>query len=190
MGDVTMVLMVGDVSYDVDPDQGITVEPQYETIYSDYVVKADTRWRDEHGDHVHEWVEGRTTAHPRHVGHVVTEAIPTTRHVPCDGTCGGVCEGEGYDVPAWACAYDGTILDPATVPDPGPWRYRTGTNLSLSLRTETPPVRIEGVAVLVTARPDRVERALLGVVHLYSDEMTFEHGLPTTVTYTGSIDPS
>ena len=43
-------------------------------------------------------------------------------HIGCDGSCGGVCEGEGYDENRWKCAVCGEEVEPRFVPD---WDART-----------------------------------------------------------------
>jgi hypothetical protein len=56
--------------------------------------------------HFHSWAQDAT--------------LPTlTRHetkVPCDGFCGGVCEGEGYTALTWLCRICAEQVEPGTVP--------------------------------------------------------------------------
>lgn len=37
---------------------------------------------------------------------------------PCDGSCGGICEGEGYSVTRWSCIICGEAVEPGLVPGP------------------------------------------------------------------------
>lgn len=37
---------------------------------------------------------------------------------PCDGSCGGVCEGEGYSITRWSCVICGEEVKPGMVPGP------------------------------------------------------------------------
>lgn len=38
--------------------------------------------------------------------------------MPCDGSCGGVCEGEGYSVTAHRCVICEALVEPGTIPGP------------------------------------------------------------------------
>lgn len=74
-------------------------------------VKPDQAWSYiDAAVHEHTWL-GRT--------------LPTlerrSRHIPCDGSCGGVCEGEGYYVPEYVCPRCGEVVEPGHVPD---WQAR------------------------------------------------------------------
>jgi hypothetical protein len=46
--------------------------------------------------------------------------IARGRHIECDGSCGGVCEGEGYDIVEYFCAICGQQIEPERVSDTGP----------------------------------------------------------------------
>lgn len=48
-------------------------------------------------------------------------------HRDCDGACGGVCEGDGYDVTVYLCRICGVRVSPGTVPGP---HYATTPGLS------------------------------------------------------------
>lgn len=37
---------------------------------------------------------------------------------PCDGTCGGICEGEGYGVTVFTCPRCGEQIEPGLIPGP------------------------------------------------------------------------
>lgn len=81
--------------------------PPVTYVRSEGAAKPSTLWRhtDEHG-HEHRWVDGE-----------LPTLTATTRHVECDGSCGGVCEGEGYDVTVWHCSACGDEVEPGRVPD-------------------------------------------------------------------------
>lgn len=38
--------------------------------------------------------------------------------VPCDGSCGGVCEGQGYGRTEWSCRICGEVIEPGLIPGP------------------------------------------------------------------------
>ena len=38
--------------------------------------------------------------------------------MPCDGSCCGACEGEGYSVTEWSCRLCGEVIEPGMVPGP------------------------------------------------------------------------
>jgi len=50
------------------------------------------------------------------------DSYPTLRdkaiHVPCDGSCGGVCEGEGYHRTEWSCILCSEVVKPGMIPGP------------------------------------------------------------------------
>jgi hypothetical protein len=39
-------------------------------------------------------------------------------HLPCDGSCGGVCGGEGYEITVHSCRICGEEIQPGTIPGP------------------------------------------------------------------------
>ena len=77
-------------------------------VRSETAVIADPGWEhaDSHG-HFHAFAEGGKTP-------TLTKWF---EHVPCDGSCGGVCEGEGYDAARWKCVICGDPVEPRFVPD-------------------------------------------------------------------------
>lgn len=84
-----------------------------EYIRSETAVKPDPAW--EHTDsngHFHAFAEDGKTP-------TLTEY---SVHVECDGSCGGVCGGEGYDQTHWKCAVCGEEAEPRFIPD---WEART-----------------------------------------------------------------
>ena len=79
-----------------------------EYIRSETATRPDPAWEhtDSHG-HFHAFAaDGKT---------------PTLKtylvHVACDGSCGGVCEGEGYDETHWKCVICGEEVEPRFIPD-------------------------------------------------------------------------
>ena len=86
----------------------VRFEANVEHIISEDATKPDPAWEhtDSHG-HFHAWAQDDKT--------------PTLErysvHVDCDGSCGGVCEGEGYDETHWKCAICGDEVEPRFVPD-------------------------------------------------------------------------
>lgn len=144
---------------------GVAVQTDYERIYSERATMADMAWEQEHGDHTH-----RFTGKPRKAE--VTEARLGSRHVDCDGSCGGVCGGEGYDVSVWLCAHDGAELEPRYVDD---WEARTSgivvgvtRTYRLTLRRFPPFDPIEGATVQRV-----VDGSVLDLPPLVPGEMSF-----------------
>lgn len=112
-------------------------------------------------------------------------AVP--RHVDCDGSCGGICQGEGYNVIDYTCVLCGEVVEPGslpgphseTLPTPVEWDVTVHGNVDLlfgmigqkvSVRAVTTPrneatARAEfGIAVVtaVTVDGDEGEATLLG----------------------------
>ena len=86
----------------------VRFEANTEHIISETATKPDPAW--EHTDsngHFHAWAQdGKTPTLERY-----------SVHVECDGSCGGICEGEGYDETHWKCAICGEEVEPRFVPD-------------------------------------------------------------------------
>jgi len=85
----------GRLSIDVETDNATKPDPQWSTV--DAV------------GHFHAWARGGT----------YPTLVTVTRHVPCDGTCGGVCGGEGYDEIDYHCRICNEKIDPGRVDDSG-----------------------------------------------------------------------
>lgn len=93
----------------------LTVQPpEVEYIRSYSAVRPDPEWlfEDSHG-HLHVWTE---TGRDRR-GRGLPSLVESERHVECDGSCGGVCEGEGYHITVYYCADCGDEVEPGFVPD-------------------------------------------------------------------------
>lgn len=89
--------------------------PRIEYLPSLEASMPDPGWVhvDSHG-HEHRWARGdRNWSRP--------DALPTLiqsyEHKECDGSCGGVCGGEGYDVSVWHCRVCGDQVEPGLQPD-------------------------------------------------------------------------
>lgn len=85
----------------------LSVSIDVERVRSERAVLPDLFWETaDPAGHWHRWVDG---------------TLPTcrkgSRHVPCDGSCGGICEGEGYDVTEWRCLQCDAVIEPGYVPD-------------------------------------------------------------------------
>lgn len=119
-------------------------------IRSENAVMPDPAW--EHTDsngHFHAFAEGGKT--------------PTLRehsvHVDCDGSCGGVCEGEGYDEPRWKCVICGEEVKPAFIPD---LAARTTGIPVVTSRSATVTVRGEGSLPAIGQQDNGDETFTLG----------------------------
>lgn len=98
-------------------------------IISEDAVKPDPAW--EHTDangHFHAFAEGGKTP-------TLTQY---SIHIECDGSCGGVCEGEGYDQTRRKCAICGDEVEPRFIPD---WGARTTGIPVVTSRSVTVTVR-------------------------------------------------
>ncbi len=86
----------------------LTVEQEIITVRSEHATRPDPTWKhtDDAG-HFHAWSNG--------------DALPTlearTRQAPCDGACGGVCDGEGYSVTEHFCRICDQQIEPGRTPD-------------------------------------------------------------------------
>jgi hypothetical protein len=86
----------------------LTVDNNSEVIWSSG-ARPDPRWQatDSNG-HFH--------------ARAKDETYPTLKtrseHAPCDGSCGGVCQGEGYTVTHYDCAICGEEVEPGSIPGP------------------------------------------------------------------------
>lgn len=142
---------VADYTFDAGP---------IEYVRSLYATLPDPGWEvvDGHG-HVHRWaLTGRDEYHR-------PEALPTliasSRHVPCDGSCGGVCGGEGYDVTVWHCRVCGEEVRPGFVPD----HQARGRGVPIRTGPPTASLVIEGVP------PQLADTPLAVTVRLRDREM-------------------
>jgi len=115
---------------DGEPVRGeLMVSREVETIYSELATKPDSAW--EYTDPLGHW-------------HAYADdgSLPTLdakrEQVDCDGTCGGVCEGEGYEITRYYCRICSAPVDPARVPDHRPHHILTGWNWTVVVYTFIP----------------------------------------------------
>jgi hypothetical protein len=91
------------------------------------------------------------------------ETLPTlTEHheqQPCDGSCGGVCEGEGYTVTTWTCRICTEPVEPGTIPGPHTRHMPRLTDWRVEVRRQrgVPPPTVLGHEVSIRATVDRTE---------------------------------
>lgn len=122
---------------------------------------------DDHG-HEHVWVidpsdEYRAT---------ITTGVRVRIHHDCDGTCGGVCQGEGYSTPAWRCLDCGDVLDPPYATGPTDVPYDAEVTLTLRVYGYiTAP--IERAVIVVGPHQTEVPATL------FPGEVTFANGSET-----------
>ncbi|MBP2704423.1 hypothetical protein JOL79_11420 [Microbispora sp. RL4-1S] len=109
-------------------------------VQSSGAVKPDTDWTftDDAG-HFHAFAE-------RPGG----EELPTLNEervpVPCDGSCGDTCNGEGYTITRWTCRICGQQIEPAYIPDA---RARTmGVPIPLGTTAEVTVISTQPLATL------------------------------------------
>jgi hypothetical protein len=110
----------------------VRLDATFDYIRSETAVKPDPAW--EHTDsngHFHAFAQDGKT--PTLVAYLV--------HIDCDGSCGGMCEGEGYDENHWKCAACGEEVEPRFVPD---WDARTTGVPVLTRQWATVTVRGSG----------------------------------------------
>lgn len=107
----------------------LIIDQGYETVWSATATKPDPDWTfiDDAG-HFHAYAaDGK---------------LPTLRgeqrHVSCDGSCGGLCDDEGYSETEWHCLICGVPVIPRRVPDSQSRRIPTLTTWTVELRTERP----------------------------------------------------
>lgn len=130
----------------------LVVEREVQYVESLHQVKPDMRWQfvDAEG-HWHAFSLDRDEQLPT----LTWKTIP----VPCDGSCGGVCEGEGTTRTEYRCRICDEVIEPGWVPDPGPhsigglWNWRLVVQCYVPLgsfvtvRVSTPGGEFFGVAL-------------------------------------------
>lgn len=85
--------------------------------------------------------------------------VARPRHIECDGSCGGVCEGEGYDIVEYFCAICDQQIEPRRLPDTAP--KSIPGRMTWTVRIE-PEREITGK---VTVRIAAGEKTMFGVAH-------------------------
>ena len=87
----------------------LSIDREIITIRSEIATKPDPTW---------EYID--SAGHFHACSTRAESDLPTlnrrTEHVDCDGSCGGVCEGEGYTVTRFSCAICGEDIEPGRIP--------------------------------------------------------------------------
>ena len=162
------------------PDSALEHDVEYDTIWSDTAVKADLRWVFEHGDHTHRWVGD--DARKATVG----GATRVARHVECDGSCGGVCQGEGYHVTVWVCDTTGEDLTPGTLPDPV-MHVKSAETYTFTLAGPDLPEKIEGRWKITFEADGKTHIWEMPPARFFPGERLYRHDQPAQVVYSGQI---
>ncbi|ETK36105.1 hypothetical protein [Microbispora sp. ATCC PTA-5024] len=134
----------------------IEIQQDVEYVRSERATKPDPGWEfiDAAG-HFHAFAEGGE--------------LPTLNservEMPCDGSCGGVCEGEGYTVLRHTCRICGQEVEPGYVPD-------------YEARTVGEPIFLRKMATvtITSAEPVTDSRDEVSVRVRYGDEELFGTG--------------
>ncbi len=100
----------------------LTIEQEFTVIRSERATRPDPAWTfTDDARHFHAWSGDRD--------------LPTldtrSRNAPCDGSCGGVCDGEGYTVTEHFCRICGQQIEPGRLPDQGEKRIPTARHWHL-----------------------------------------------------------
>jgi hypothetical protein len=154
----------------------LIIEQHYEIVRSNIATKPDQRWEhiDTH-DHFHAYDQD---------GKLPT-LVNRARHIDCDGTCGGVCEGEGYDITEWFCVICDEQVKPGRLDDHGPHSIPTRKDWTIKVETSRP---ITGDRV--TVRFDLGEgKVLFGVAMTGGSDVTSERDYTSVVTKLYSAGP-
>jgi hypothetical protein len=154
----------------------LTIEQHYEVIRSNIATKPDQRWEhiDTHG-HFHAYDQD---------GKLPT-LVSRPRHIDCDGSCGGVCEGEGYDITEWFCAICDEQVEPGRVDDHGPHSIPTRKDWSIKVPSSA-PITGDRVTVRIELEHGIV---MFGVAKVGSWEGTFGSGHAEVITTLYSASP-
>lgn len=143
----------------------VTIEQDTEWVPSDRATMPDPKWEFTDGNgHFHAFAD------KGELPTLNTEIV----EMPCDGSCGGVCNGEGYTEHRYTCRICGEEIKPRWVPD---WHARTvGVPISgpksanVVVHSDRPLGRIgDEVTVLIKAGGPE----LLGVGRIYDMEGVF-----------------
>ena len=130
-----MDVSTSELRADITIDAGRTylgtliIEQGYEIIRSNIATKPDPGW--EHID-----THGHFHAYDRD-GKLPT-LVARSRHVDCDGSCGGVCGGEGYDVTEWFCVICDEQVEPGRLDDHGPRQIPTRRDWLVKVENDAP----------------------------------------------------
>lgn len=155
----------------------VTVEQERINVSSERAVKPDAKWTHTDGNgHFHAFATN---------GELPTlnrETVPA----PCDGSCGGVCNGEGYTVDRYTCLLCGEEVEPRYVPDMAarsPDASILGRKSAVVIVTSTVPIGSLNDRVTVRIRTgeplDTAE--LFGVARIVAVEGSSDHIWVTTI---------
>lgn len=104
-----------------------------------------------------------------------------SRAVPCDGSCGGVCGGEGYSVVEFFCRICEEQVEPGLIP--GPYSFTVPGLKSWRVDAQA---SVEGD--LVSIRLETEKRTYFGVAQITSSHMGSDlAGARTTLTGWGEL---
>lgn len=92
----------------------------------------------------------------------------TLRHVDCDGSCGGICRGEGYTTADYTCVLCDEAVEPGSIPGPHSVTLPTPVEWDVALHGNVDPlVSMVGQKVIVRvvdeASPGEATRIRFGV---------------------------
>lgn len=145
----------------------LEIEQNYETIESLYGTKPDPAW---------EFIDEAGHFHAYDTAGELPTLDGRARHVNCDGSCGGVCGGEGYNVTDWHCRICDQLIEPGQVDDRGPHQIATWRSWAVVVESER---TIEG---RVTVRIRMGDRVLFGVADASTTTITHALGRTTITT--------
>lgn len=84
-----------------------------------------------------------------HDGRSTPTLVDRHEHRECDGSCGGVCDGEGYDIVHSFCAICDEEIQPGMTP--GPHSFMIEGLMDWEIVVETPLTKPGKVSIVVTA---------------------------------------
>lgn len=90
--------------------------------------RVDPRWEFTDGNgHYHGWSEDKHGPYP------TLEAVSEPQ--PCDGSCNGVCRGEGYSITRYFCRLCREEIEPGVIP--GPYQFSVPMLKTWSVKVKT-----------------------------------------------------
>lgn len=103
-----------------------------------------------------------------------------SRHIECDGACGGVCGGEGYDIIEYFCAICDQQIEPERVPDTGQKSIPGRMSWEVQIQPE------QEITGKVTVRIANGDKTLFGVADARTDAWSSgPDGVALTTRLTG-----
>lgn len=107
----------------------LIIEQYYEVIRSNIATKPDQRW---------EHVDSHAHFHAYDQDGKLPTLVARPKHIDCDSSCGGVCEGEGFDITEWFCSICDERVEPRRVDDHGPHSIPTRRDWSVKVESDRP----------------------------------------------------